>query len=188
MISQTGFWTIEGQKFDQEHVYDEKFSDALVAVAKKRQITKSYDFGCGPGNYVRNFRQNGIEANGYDGNPITSKIEWCSVQDLTGNFQLDPVDFLLCLEVCEHVPKEYEDALLNTIDRHVNSGGMIVLSWAVVGQGGFGHVNCQNNDYVISKFTDLGYTYNPDYSQFLRNSVSNAYWFKNTTLVFNKNV
>jgi SAM-dependent methyltransferase len=188
MISQTGFWNFEGQKFDQEHVYDAKLSDALVSIAKKKQITKSYDFGCGPGNYVRNFRKNGIEAFGYDGNPVTSKLEWCSVQDLTSDFQLEPVDFLLCLEVCEHVPKEYEEALMKTINRHVNPGGMLILSWAVVGQGGLGHVNCQNNDYVIQKFTEMGYTHNVDYSQFLRNSVSNAYWFKNTTLVFNKNV
>jgi SAM-dependent methyltransferase len=188
MISQTGFWNIEGEKFDQEHVYDSKLSDALVSLAKKLGITKSYDFGCGPGNYVKNFRKNEIEAFGYDGNPLTSKIPWCSVQDLTSEFQLKPLDFVICLEVCEHVPKEFEDALLKNLDKHVNPNGTLILSWAVVGQGGFGHVNCQNNDYVISKFQYMGYTYNESESQNLRNNVSNAYWFKNTTLVFNKNV
>jgi SAM-dependent methyltransferase len=186
MISQTGFWKFEGQRFDQEHVYDSKLSDALVTLAKKYNITKSYDFGCGPGNYVKNFRQNEIEAFGYDGNPITSKIPWCSVQDLTRDFQFDPVDFLLCLEVCEHVPKEYENALLKSIDKHVNPGGKLVLSWAVVGQPGTGHVNCQNNDYVISKFESMGYIYNDIESLELRNNVSNAWWFRNTTLVFTK--
>jgi SAM-dependent methyltransferase len=187
MISQTGFWTFEGQRFEQEHVHDPKLSDALVAIAKRHNVKKSYDFGCGPGNYVKNFRKNGIEASGYDGNPVTSKIQWCSVQDLTSEFQLEPVDFLLCLEVCEHVPKQYEEALLRTINRHVNPGGILILSWAVVGQGGLGHVNCQNNDYVIQLFTRMGYVYNQEYSQFLRNNVSNnAYWFRNTILVFNK--
>jgi SAM-dependent methyltransferase len=187
MISQTGFWTFEGQRFDQEHCYDPKLSDAILSIAKQRKITKSYDFGCGPGNYVRNFRQNGIEAFGYDGNPVTSKLPWCSVQDLTADFQLDPVDFLLCLEVCEHVPKEFEEKLLKTIDRHVNPGGMLILSWAVVGQGGLGHVNCQNNDYVISKFQSMGYSYNMTHSIHLRNNASNAWWFRNTTMVFIKN-
>jgi SAM-dependent methyltransferase len=188
MISQTGFWNFEGQRFEEEHVYDPRLSDALVVYAKQTTSTKTYDFGCGPGKYVQNFRQNGIETFGYDGNPVTSKIPWCSVQDLTADFQLDPVDFLLCLEVCEHVPKQYEDALLKTIDRHISPGGVLVLSWAVVGQGGLGHVNCQNNDYVISKFQSMGYTYNNGESQNLRNNVSGAYWFKNTILVFNKHV
>jgi len=186
MISQTGFWIFEGQRFEQEHVYDPKLSDALVAIAKRDGIKKSYDFGCGPGKYVQKFRENGIETFGYDGNPITSRIPWCSVQDLTSDFQIDPVDFLLCLEVCEHVPKQYEDSLLRSVDRHVNPGGKLILSWAVVGQPGTGHVNCQNNDYVIQKFESMGYTYNLSESLELRNNVSNAWWFRNTTLVFNK--
>jgi SAM-dependent methyltransferase len=186
MISNTGFWNIEGQRFEQEHAYDPLLSNALVSLAKNLRINKSYDFGCGPGKYVENFRNNGIEAFGYDGNPVTSKIPWCSVQDLTSEFQLEPLDFVLCLEVCEHVPKEFEDALLKNVDKHVKSNGTLVLSWAVVGQPGFGHVNCQNNDYVISKFQSMGYTYNETESQTLRNNVSNAYWFRNTILVFTK--
>jgi hypothetical protein len=188
MISDTGFWNIEGQKFDKEHVYDPKLSDAIVSLAKSLNIKKSYDFGCGHGKYVQNFRSNQIETYGFDGNPLTSKIPNCSVRDLTSDFQLDPVDFLLCLEVCEHVPKQFEDSLLETIDRHVNPRGTLVLSWAVIGQGGFGHVNCQNNDYVISKFISMGYSYNEVVSKELRNNVSNnAFWFRNTILVFNKN-
>jgi hypothetical protein len=188
MISDTGFWNIEGSRFDKEHVYDPKLSSALVSFAKSLNIKKSYDFGCGHGKYVEKFRSQQIEASGFDGNPLTSKIPNCSVRDLTSDFQLDPVDFLLCLEVCEHVPKKFEDALLKTIDRHVNPNGTVVLSWAVIGQGGFGHVNCQNNDYVISKFISMGYSYNEVKSKELRNNVSdNAWWFRNTTLVFTKN-
>ena len=188
MISSTGFWNFKGQQFDQEHVYDTKLSDAIVVIAKRNNVTKTYDFGCGPGKYVQNFRKNGIETTGYDGNPVTSKIPWCSVQDLTSDFQLDPVNFLLCLEVCEHVPKHYEDALVNTLNRHVNPGGTLIISWAVVGQSGTGHVNCQNNDYVIAKFQSLGYTYDNAQSTYLRSQESCAPWFRNTILVFNKHV
>jgi SAM-dependent methyltransferase len=187
MIASTGYWTFEGERYEAEHVYDSKLSDALVAVAKKCKVTKTYDFGCGPGKYVQNFRNNGIDATGFDGNPLTSNIPNCSVQDLTAEFQLEPVNFLLCLEVCEHVPKQFENKLLNTLDRHVNPGGTLVLSWAVVGQPGTGHVNCQNNDYVINKFKSMGYAFDKDESMSLRNNVSNnAPWFRNTTLVFKK--
>lgn len=187
MISKTGYWTFEGKRFEHEHVYDSGVSDALVIFAKSLGVTKSYDFGCGPGKYVENFRKSGIEASGFDGNPITSKIPHCAVQDLTSDFQFPAVDFLVCLEVCEHVPAQYENKLINTIDRHLNSNGKLILSWAVVGQGGTGHVNCRNNDYVIKKFEMLGYTYLEDESNNMRSKVSNAPWFKNTILVFNKN-
>jgi SAM-dependent methyltransferase len=186
MITSTGYWTFEGQRFQQEHMYDGLFSNALVSLAKRLGTIKSYDFGCGTGNYVQDFRRYGIDTTGIDGNPITSTIPNCFVKDLTSDFQLEPVSFLTCLEVCEHVPKQYEDALLKTIDRHVLPGGTLVLSWAVVGQAGTGHVNCQNNDYVIAKFQSLGYTYNENESQILRHNVSGSWWFRNTTLVFNK--
>jgi SAM-dependent methyltransferase len=188
MISDSGFWMFEGARFEYEHVYDNRLSNALVSFAKNLGIKKSYDFGCGPGKYVENFRNNQIESLGFDGNPITQNIANCSVQDLTCDFQLDPVDFLLCLEVCEHVPKDLENKLLKTIDRHINPGGTLVLSWAVIGQNGLGHVNCQNNDYVISKFISMGYSYDESQSKNLRNNVSNATWFKNTVMVFKKNV
>jgi 2-polyprenyl-3-methyl-5-hydroxy-6-metoxy-1,4-benzoquinol methylase len=188
MIHDTGYWTIQGKRYIKEHAYDPKLSDALVKLALKLNILKSYDFGCGPGKYVENFRKHGIETDGYDGNPITSSIPNCYIKDLTTDFQLTPVDFLLCLEVCEHVPKKFEDNLLRTIDRHVNPGGTLVISWAIIGQGGFGHVNCQNNDYVISKFLSMNYSFDKNTSDYLREQESCAKWFRNTILVFNKNV
>ena len=187
MISQTGFWNFSGCAFDREHVYDQKLSDALVVLAKRLGVTKSYDFGCGPGKYVENFRKNGIEAVGFDGNPTTINFRNCVVQDLTSTFQEPSVDFLISLEVCEHVPKKHEEALLDTFGRHLNPGGTIVISWAVVGQRGTGHINCQNNDYVIQKFVSMGYIYKDEESKTLRQNVSEcAPWFLNTTLVFQK--
>ena len=188
MINDTGYWTFEGTKFINEHVYDPKLSDALVKFALELNTVKSYDFGCGPGKYVENFRKHGIETDGYDGNPITLKFANCYIKDLTTDFQLTPVNFLLCLEVCEHVPKEFEDKLLHTIDRHVNPGGTLVISWAIKGQGGTGHVNCQNNDYVISKFMSMNYSFDKNRSDYLRGQESCAKWFRNTILVFNKNI
>jgi hypothetical protein len=188
MISNTGFWTFNGPKFDREHFYDPQVSNALLGIATLRNIKRSYDFGCGKGEYVHFFRQNGIEALGFDGNPNTANIPYCNVQDLTDpTFSIEPVDFLTCLEVCEHVPKEHEDALLSTLDRHIAPNGTLVLSWAIVGQGGLGHVNCQNNDYVISKLQSMGYTYNLHLSDVLR-KCSTLSWFKNTILVLNKHV
>lgn len=184
-ISDSGFWLFEAQG-SNEHVYDTTVAAKLVALAKKVNPSLIYDFGCGEGKYTHNFIGNGFQAKGFDGNPSTAKISNCSVQDLTDeSFSLPPVDFLLTLEVAEHVPKHLEDKLINNINKHVNPGGWLVLSWAVIGQGGLGHVNCQNNDYVINKFQSLGYEYNITESMELRKDVK-MFWFRNTIMVFRK--
>jgi len=50
------------------------------------------------------------------------------------------------LEVAEHIPKHLEERFTQTVHRHVKIGGYLMLSWAVEGQGGLGHVNCRNNE------------------------------------------
>jgi hypothetical protein len=62
----------------------------------------------------------------------------------------------------------------------------LIISWATPGQGGKGHVNEQTNEYVIDLFLTLGLEYKKEYSNYLRNSITNCNWFKNTILVFEK--
>jgi len=66
--------------------------------------------------------------------------------------------------------------------------GKIILSWAIIGQLGDGHVNCMNNDEVISKMNELGFDYLEDDSVSARNSVSSriASWFLKTIMIFQK--
>lgn len=89
-------------------------------------------------------------------------------------------DWVIMLEVAEHVPKEFEDVLLQNLRRHA---GNLVISWAVPGQGGNGHVNLQTNEYVIDKLTGMGWKHDPVATQQLRDSATLG-WFKNTPLVF----
>jgi hypothetical protein len=182
-ISNTGFWI--DVNFEEEHAYDPSLAEGLYQFFKEQNVQKMYDFGCGPGEYVKKMRSCGIDSMGYDGNPVTSSIPNCEVADLTSNFQLNPVECVMCLEVGEHVPKEFETALLDTIDRHVLPGGVLVLSWAVPGQGGLGHVNCQTNEYVRTLMTKRGYSSNSAVEDSLRKRAT-LQWFRNTILVFQK--
>ena len=88
---------------------------------------------------------------------------------------------MLCLEVGEHLPKEYEDIFFANIIRNSKSG--ILLSWAVPGQKGDGHVNEQSNDYIKAKMADLGYINDVNAENALRESATLT-WFKNTIMVF----
>ncbi len=183
MISSTGFWNIDkdSSDFSNEHRCDPGINKFLVQIIPKNTLV--YDFGCGPGEYVNYLNNNGIYCKGFDGNPTTFKITNCFVLDLTSKFQFDKVPYLICLEVGEHVPNEYEDILLTNITNHLQDGGKLILSWAIEGQSGLGHVNCKNNDYIINKLQTMGYIYDKIESNLLRASATISY-FKNTLMVF----
>jgi hypothetical protein len=178
----TGIWlnnTLEG------HGYDIHLSNALVQILKKNNISNVYDFGCGHGLYTRNLLINNILCKGYDGNPNTNQLtdNLCNVLDLSKKFELPKKEYVITLEVGEHIPKLYEETFIQNIHNHNTKG--IILSWAVIGQGGDGHINCQDNHYIKQIFNDLGYTNNIDDENYLRANSSFS-WFKNTIMVFNK--
>jgi SAM-dependent methyltransferase len=185
-ISNTGYWEFEAQG-SPEHCYDAAVAASLVQLADTINPALIYDFGCGEGRYTNNFILHGYRAKGFDGNPSTAQIANCCVQDLTDeSLDLPPVDFLMSLEVAEHIPKQFEAAYIHNLHKHVNPGGWLIISWAVEGQGGLGHVNCQNNDYVVALFSRLGYAYLQEESTRFRKNVQLP-WFKNTIMIFRKN-
>lgn len=178
----TGIWlndNLEG------HGYDISLSYALVDVLNKNKIKSIYDFGCGHGNYTSNFVNSGFICEGYDGNPNTKRLTngLCDVLDLSKSFNMQKKQYVLSLEVGEHIPKQYENVFIENLHNHNTEG--IILSWAVVGQGGDGHVNCQNNDYIKKIFKDLGYENDIVEENYLRYK-SKFDWFRNTIMVFKR--
>ena len=90
---------------------------------------------------------------------------------------------VLSLEVGEHLPKEFEDAFIENLHRH-NARGM-VLSWATKGQGGTGHVNEQDNDYVKAAVCAMGYANDLEAERELRSAARFSY-FQRTVMVFRR--
>lgn len=186
-IHQKGFWeneTIEG------HCFDGALCDVLGRLLLYRGVNTVVDLGCGPGWYVRGFRDRGLYAEGYDGNPHTHAISAellgndnpCRVCDLSAPLHLGKrFDYVVSLEVGEHIPQEYEQVFLENVTRHAIRG--VVISWAIEGQGGDGHVNCRNNEYVIGKMIELGFREDLPAKRYLRRYASLS-WMKNTLLAF----
>lgn len=176
-ISNTGFWIGDATL---QHKHDPKLADALANLLKNSTV---YDLGCGEGKYVKHFNsKNDIVAFGIDGNPKTKEIKNCFVFDLTKPLDISAFDWVLSLEVGEHIPKELCQNYIDNL-KNLNKEG-IVLSWAIPGQGGDGHVNELPNEDVIAMFPE--YTYDVEASLYLR-SKSALWWFKNTIMVFRKN-
>ena len=185
-IHQNGYW--EGLEAVSQHVYDSSLGNSLVQFFKAQNVNSLVDFGCGMGNYVKTFRQKNINAIGYDGNPNTPELtnNLCNVLDLSIPKIFDePFDWVMSLEVGEHLPPQFEDIFINNL--HNNNKYGIVLSWAINGQGGHGHVNEKNNDYIKSKICKLGYANDVKSENKLRRD-STLDWFKNTIMVFRKNI
>lgn len=177
-ILPTGAWTTTR---NEAHEFDAGLSEALTAFLKKQSVI---DFGCGAGRYVHQLAEV-TDCRGYDGNPHTPQITAgkCECLDISQPVQVNPADWVLCLEVAEHLPAEYEPTLLSNLDRHARRG--IILSWAQPGQGGVGHVNEQTPTYVRECMHDLGYQLDEESSQLIR-KLSHLRWFRSNLLVFRK--
>jgi len=168
-----------------EHIKDRKLCAGLIEFFKKEKPDMIYDFGCGAGLYVKDFRDNDLPVKGYDANPNTPTFcEGCEVLDLSNEINLPKVDWVMSLEVGEHLPPKYETTFIENLVKHNKKG--IILSWAVKGQGGSGHFNEQNNDYIIDRITSYGYTYDEELSKSLRSNCS-LRWFRNTLMIFHQN-
>ena len=144
------------------------------------------DFGCGNADYIRNLISEGFECEAYDGNPNTPEMtgDLGKVLDLSKKFDLNKkFDYVISIEVAEHIPKEYEEIYVDNLIRHTEY--YLITSWAVKGQGGDGHVNEQDEDYVLNLYKEKGMVYQKEISEALR-SVATLGWFKKTIYVFGK--
>merc|ERR1712232_984285 len=129
------------------------------------------------------------------GNPNTVTLteglcqqEDISVKNLQDTEPKVPVfDYILSLEEMEHIPKEFEPNIWNHLTKHASKG--LVISWAVKGQPGNGHVNCQNNEYVIEHLEQRGFKYNQPSTMNIRAQSAKCPgtpWFQKTLMVFEK--
>merc|ERR1712139_482569 len=85
-------------------------------------------------------------------------------------------DWILCLEVAEHVHHAFEYQVMRNIVTYAKCG--VVLSWALPDEPGFHHVNTRDNKYIRTKMAELGFVYNSELSK-LRFRAQYA-WFHKT--------
>ncbi|GAG88294.1 unnamed protein product [marine sediment metagenome] len=182
MIHERGYWT-STQETDT-HRFDGSLCVAISELIKN-DLKTVIDIGCGNGAYTNAFNSTGFDCTGYDGSPLTPELtnNTCHIKDFSETVDLGKFDLVLCLEVGEHIPLQYEQTFIDNLCRAAKNN--IVLSWALVGQGGDGHVNCRNNDYVITEMAMRGFKIDIEKSNLLRSKATLS-WFKNTIMYFKK--
>lgn len=181
-MNSTGAWTLNEAR--TSHMHSEALASALADLFAEGHVN---DLGCGMGLYHPALLHKGLSVTGYEG---TKGIRTAATSgafiveaDLTQPIEVKRPGHVLCLEVWEHIPSEYTEPLVDNLAAAATSGSYVVLSCAVPGQGGVGHVNEQTNEAVISR---VPFAYLADETERLRNVVQHdaLWWFKETLLVF----
>lgn len=160
------------------------------------------ELGCGLGQYGEYFARNhsSVRWLGLDGAEGVEEATKGHVHfaDLSEGIppavlRLNSWDWVLSLEVGEHVPTALEPMFMHNLITHARVG--VVVSWAQPGQGGRQHVNCQPTSYVTCAIERLGMAADDKLAQQLRDRVVKApkgshlaaieaSWLRRNVLVF----
>lgn len=144
---------------------------------------RAYDFGASVGLYVAALRAAGLNARGFDATPgiesdLVDEVDLARPQALNV-----PSGNVMSLEVAEHIHPVCEHDFLKNISSLCND--KLVLSWARRGQGGRGHVNTQDSDYVLPRLSDYGFTHDASQTSHLRKTATIS-WLKQNVYAFRK--
>ena len=138
------------------------------------------DFGAGFGRYVEEIRKYGQVSSivGYDGMPDVEKSSKGLVRRVDFTSEVGsgiPVfDWVLSLDVGEHIPPEKEDVFITNVCSHSREGA--VVSWAESGRGG----------HVITRMSELwSLDLDPSETESLRMSAGFKH-FKKAVMLFKK--
>lgn len=175
MIGATGIWSEEEQS---AHI----FSYGVARWVAKNTGKIVLDFGAGKGTYSDYFKDMNKFAYAIDGFKNES-IDY--VRDLTIDFDLGFVGDVLCLEVFEHIPKEFESVFVDNIVRHCDN--KLIISVAHEGQQGLGHVNCRPDWYVKELFEGKGFRFEKELTESIRQQPEGyVAYLKENLFVFTK--
>lgn len=121
------------------------------------------DLGAGMGHYVAALRDLGYVATGFDGiegiekssGGLVLRADLTLHQNLVLNYGFS---WAISIEVGEHIPAEHSITFLDNLAAAATDG--LIVSWAVPGQRGHNHVNCQPVEWVCGQLGARGWIIN----------------------------
>jgi hypothetical protein len=179
-VSTSGAWIISANYL---YILDQRLADAILTFVSGDLLELGAGLGC-YSHYFRDSRKlSRVVAVEGASNVAELTGGFVFQADLTQEHNFGHFHWVITLEVAEHIPKQFEDVYIRNIVSTSPYG--IIISWALPGQGGVGHVNPQTNEYVIELMSRQGYDFDLKTTQFLRGQ-ADVDWFKRTTMVFTR--
>ena len=187
-ITSTGSWLYTTDVQDDSRYLCKETAKIIANVVTTLSKTKTLlDFGCGTGyylGYIDEITNKSLDLSGFEPEIQRENLFFNNIlkQDLTQPFQVNPGN-AMCIEVLEHIPKEYEHIAVDNIVKNCND--YLFISWARIGQSGHGHVNCKNKKDVIALFESKKFLLQKDITEQLQRSAKFGS-LKNNLLCFKK--
>ncbi len=185
LFRNSGIWSVDEARTG--HYIDESLADAIIREFPIAPESVA-DLGCGLGQYCRHFTNRaGWNVQGYEGLAeakdmgIYERIEQVDLSQ--PQHKIPEYELVLCLEVGEHIPKQFEANFLDNVTSIAKKN--LILSWAIPGQGGTGHFNERENPYVVQQIEEHGFRFNPERTARLRKAAT-LWWFEATLMAFER--
>jgi SAM-dependent methyltransferase len=182
--------TFYNSDFYSRHQDQSLQSARIVAplVMRFAEIRSAIDIGCGVGGWLKAFQENGVaKIRGVDGNYVDRSSLYIAsdcftAADLSRRLNIDDrFDLAICLEVAEHLHPHSASTLVDTLTA---IAPLILLSAAVPGQGGIGHVNEQWPGYWRHKFEDNGFQMVDAIRPAIREDRRVEWWYRQNIVMF----
>mmetsp|Transcript_20789 Transcript_20789/g.58543 ORF Transcript_20789/g.58543 Transcript_20789/m.58543 type:complete len:560 (-) Transcript_20789:234-1913(-) len=145
------------------------------------------DFGASLGEYASFFNSTGlVTAFAFDGTEGIAEVTKGQVLEvkLDQPFTLwRTFDWVICLEVLEHIPQEFERAALENLRRHASKGAVISWGneWSTFADAG--HVNGKSEEYARAALGAVGFVRDEAVTERLRRT-SRLWWVAETIAAY----
>jgi hypothetical protein len=199
-IQTSGGWLYDESVIATHHVaFDDGFGTALASFLGTSSV---YDIGAGVGQLQRLLKkkESPVDYAGFDGGDNIESM-WGKTTPVRGDpyhvvpeicwinaaapVSLPKRDWVISIEVGEHIPQEYEAQFIDNLVGLCTDG--VIVSWAVPGQGGRGHINEISNDYLVAEMRNRGFKYDIAQTTVFRESVSGGdWWLKGSLMVYRR--
>lgn len=143
------------------------------------EVCSVLDIGCGEGHSAGFFSQSGCRVIGVDGSLKAREgsviPEWHVVHDfVTGPYlPSNHFDLVWSCEFVEHVEESHTQHFLETFNY---ASRYIMMTYAVPGQPGWHHVNCQPQSYWVERLEAWGFVLDDQLTEYSRSLAAGGHY------------
>ena len=176
-----------------KHQTDGSYRSAKIIVPlvlEYLQPRSVVDFGCGVGNWLAAFQENGVtEVVGLDGDYVDRSQLRIDLKAFVPTDLTLPVqnprrfDLAMTVDVAEHLPDALADQFVSSL---TDAAPVVLFSAAVPHQGGTHHINEQWPDYWVTKFAAQGYEVIDPIRRRIWKNNDVEWWYRQNVLLFVK--